>query len=97
MKQHSIRKHVSELFEEGTADVMVKNARLSSAEQQIVTQERAKMSGYGQHSRTNKYARREYRQLHDRRKRVQQIVLTTLFLQTFSGFGGDLVGADTTI
>jgi hypothetical protein len=38
MKQHSIRKHVSELFEEGTADVMVKNARLSSAEQQIVTQ-----------------------------------------------------------
>jgi hypothetical protein len=45
MKQHSIRKHVSELFEEGTTDVMVKNARLSSAEQQIVTQERAKMSG----------------------------------------------------
>jgi hypothetical protein len=39
MKQDSIRKHVSELFEEGTADVMVKNARLSSAEQQIVTQD----------------------------------------------------------
>jgi predicted ArsR family transcriptional regulator len=42
MKQHSIRKHVSELFEEGTTDVMVKNAGLSSTEQQIVTQGRAK-------------------------------------------------------
>jgi hypothetical protein len=51
MKQHSIRKHVSELFEEGTTDVMVKNAGLSSAEQQIVTQGRAKMSGYGLCSR----------------------------------------------
>jgi hypothetical protein len=59
MKQHSIRKRASELFEEGTADVMVKNARLSSAEQQIVTQEGAKMSGYELRSRTNKYARRE--------------------------------------
>jgi hypothetical protein len=60
MKQHSIRKHVSELFEEGTGDVMVKIARLSSAEQQIVTQRGAKMSGSGLRSRTNKYARSEY-------------------------------------
>jgi hypothetical protein len=38
MKQHSIRKLVSELFEEGTGDVMVKNIRMSSAEQQILVQ-----------------------------------------------------------
>jgi hypothetical protein len=60
MKQHSIRKHVSELFEEGTGDVMVKTARLSSAEQQIVTRRGAKMSGSGLRARTNKYARSEY-------------------------------------
>jgi len=44
MKQHSIRKLVSELFEEGTSDVMVKNMRMSSAEQQILVQRPAKFA-----------------------------------------------------